>query len=837
MKKARLAILVLAVMSWMGSVQAQEYDRPPSSAPAQPETGVGHISLIHGDVSMQRGDSGDWVASTLNTPVVRGDQVATGEESRTEIQLDYANVLRLSARSQAKVADLTRTRIQLQIAQGYANFSTFKGSEADVEIDTPNVAVRPLKHGRYRIQVNSDSETDVIVREGEAEITTPQGSTTVKEGQQITVRGADAPEYKIADAPGKDDWDRWNKDRDHVIQEAEGWRRTNRYYTGVNDLDTYGHWVLVPGYGWVWAPYQNAGWAPYQSGRWVWEPYYGWTWVSYEPWGWAPYHYGRWFVQAGYWYWWPGPVVPRYRPVWAPAYVFFLGFGRHVDFGFGFSSIGWLPCGPHDYFYPWYGRGFNRINVVNVTNINVTNINREVVIQPLGVRGRQPFRSNANLALTDVRVRQGVTSVSMEEFNRGAIAGRRQGMDAAEFRQAQVVAGNLGVVPTRESLRPGSNASVAGAANITPRSVGHYFTRTQPPAGPAGFQQQANQVQEVVRAHGGSAQTTVSATPGMQPPGSNSGQRGNLGDERSIKPESGNIGRAGGQVPGSNSAAGPEAGKPVLTQPATNGWEKFGHAVEGGKAGGPIVASGSPAQAQAETGKPANSGGANSQSKPQQNDGAITGPKTGHEGWHSFGSGGSQNPGTTRPSGAAETGGKAPAGGGEAPGQNSGSHEGWQKFPSSNRGQSPDESKTNAPARTDGPAHSTGAPEEHSVTPSSTPKPPANNANQGGGWQKFPGPSDSSRGSRATDSAKPPLTIDRPIVTPRNGGNEPHNTATPPPHSEPRSAPPARNETRSAPPAARSSSQSHSGGGSSSHSGGGSEKSSSGSHSGKNNSR
>src|SRR5947209_13421686 len=339
------AVAMLVTGAW-----AQDYGQGPSgeatSASEGTQPDVARISLIHGDVSMQRSDTGDWAVTSINAPLVRGDQVATGEKSRTEIQLDYADIVRLAARSQVKIADLTRTRIQLKVAQGYASYTQFKGSEADVEIDTPNVAVRPLKHGRYRVQVNSDAETDVIVREGEAEITTPQGSTILKEGQQITIRGIDNPEYRTADAPGTDDWDVWNKDRDRWIQDAEGWRRTNRYYTGVNDLDASGHWAYVPGYGWVWSPYQTAGWAPYQYGRWVWEPYYGWTWVSYEPWGWAPYHYGRWFLYSGSWFWWPGPVHVRYRPLWAPAYVAFLGFGHHVNFGFGFGSIGWIPCGP-----------------------------------------------------------------------------------------------------------------------------------------------------------------------------------------------------------------------------------------------------------------------------------------------------------------------------------------------------------------------------------------------------------------------------------------------------------------------------------------------------------
>ena len=206
----------------------------------------------------------------------------------------------------------------------------FKGGEADVEIDTPNVAVRPLRKGRYRVQVNSDSETEVIVREGEAEVTTPQGSTTVKKGKKITIRGARNPEYRVDSAPAKDDWDRFNNDRDNEIRNAASWGRTNPYYTGASDLDANGHWIFIPGYGWVWQPYQQASWAPYQSGRWVYEPYWGWTWVSYEPWGWAPYHYGRWFFWGSSWVWWPGPVYPHYRPIWAPAYVSFIGFGQEL---------------------------------------------------------------------------------------------------------------------------------------------------------------------------------------------------------------------------------------------------------------------------------------------------------------------------------------------------------------------------------------------------------------------------------------------------------------------------------------------------------------------------
>src|SRR5215472_3586656 len=348
-------------------------NNPPEEASGGESRGeVARVSYISGDVSMQRGDSSGWTAVTVNTPLVQGDQIATGDKSRAEIQLDYAHVLRLAGQSQAKMANLTRNQTQVQIAQGYANVSVLKGGEANVEVDSPNVAVRPMGPGRFRVQVNPDVETDVIVRSGEVEVSTPQGSTRVKEGQLVTIRGTDNPEYKVADAPTLDDWDRWNRDRDHNIQSASSWHNTNQYYTGSNDLDANGRWVDVPGYGNVWQPYdQGPNWAPYQDGRWTWEPYWGWTWVSYEPWGWAPYHYGRWFYWNTGWVWWPGPIYPYYRPLWAPAFVTFFGFGGHVGFGFGFGTVGWCPVGPFDPFFPWYGRGFHNVNVVNINVINV----------------------------------------------------------------------------------------------------------------------------------------------------------------------------------------------------------------------------------------------------------------------------------------------------------------------------------------------------------------------------------------------------------------------------------------------------------------------------------
>ena len=86
-----------------------ESQAPPSSGPQgqpqaqpQPQTTVARISVVHGQVSTMRGDGGQWQAGTVNAPLVPGDSIATAAGGRTEVQLDYANIVRLDQNSEAK---------------------------------------------------------------------------------------------------------------------------------------------------------------------------------------------------------------------------------------------------------------------------------------------------------------------------------------------------------------------------------------------------------------------------------------------------------------------------------------------------------------------------------------------------------------------------------------------------------------------------------------------------------------------------------------------------------------------------------------------------------------
>ncbi len=475
-----------------GDANTPSYNTP---APEE-KNGVARVSLIHGDVSTQRGDNSAWSAAALNAPVLAGDRVSTGDKARTELQLDYANMLRLAEHSQANLTTLTHSQIQIQLARGMANYTVMKNSDADAEIDTPNVAIRTdRRESSFRILVSADDHTEVLVRRGEVEITTPQGGTRVAQGQFITIQGAgDQAQYKIGEAPARDDWDQWNSDRDNMIRNSVSRRNTNDYYVGTEDLDAHGTWSEVPDYGRVWRPTEtDPDWAPYRDGRWVYEPYWGWTWVSYDSWGWAPYHYGRWMMIDGGWGWWPGPAYgyPFYRPIWAPAYVSFFGWGGGFGFGFGWGSVGWLPLGPCDRFHPWWG-GYGRFGQGRFGEFNRGGF------APL--HGGDRF-SNVHLALHDPHFHGG-TTVSGNEFGRGHMTPHP--INHQQYQNARFTTGRLPMTPGRESF----SASGRAAAPSTTRNISqnqHFFSAHNNVATPArSFERGQSQISNGNRQQGGS---------------------------------------------------------------------------------------------------------------------------------------------------------------------------------------------------------------------------------------------------------------------------------------------------------------------------------------------
>jgi hypothetical protein len=352
-------------------------------AQTDPPDRVARLNYVQGSVSFlpSGGDENDWVAATVNRPLTTGDRLWADANSRAELHIG-STAIRMDASTGIFFLDLDDTNVQIRLSDG-SLIVRLRGLDPNntFEVDTPNLAFSILRPGNYRIDAHPDNnDTIVTVRQGEGEVVGGGRSWRLISDQQAEFRGTDTLSYDLRDPDSYplSDFDRWARTRDGQEDRVVSARYVSPQMTGYEDLDAYGQWRSVPGYGWSWFPAGvPAAWAPYRFGHWVWIAPWGWTWVEDEPWGFAPFHYGRWAFYSSAWMWIPGPVAVR--PCYAPALVAWVG-GSGFNFGIaigGGGGVGWFPLGPHEVFVPPY-----RVSERYVTNINVTNtvVNRTTVV-------------------------------------------------------------------------------------------------------------------------------------------------------------------------------------------------------------------------------------------------------------------------------------------------------------------------------------------------------------------------------------------------------------------------------------------------------------------------
>jgi len=476
--------------------------------------GVARVSLMNGDVSVSRGDSGDALAAAVNAPLMAEDRLVTGADSRAEVQFDSANMVRLAPLSEVRFAGLENQSYQLQVARGMVTFRWLRDSNAQIEISTPSVSVRPVRQGSYRIAVREDGSSEITVRSGEAEVATSRGSERVQAGRTMLVRGTETdPEYQMRASVANDEWDRWNENRDRQLEQSRSYNHVSRDIPGAEDLDSNGSWVDTPSYGYCWYPSVAEDWAPYRYGRWSWLDWYGWSWMSYDPWGWAPYHYGRWFYNAGYgWGWWPGYGYRHHY--WSPGLVAFVGWNSWggIGGGLGFGGIGWFPLAPYERYSPWYGNRYYAGYRNGGYYGNGTHLDRNV---------------NIAGAYRNAGIRNAVTGVDSRGFVNGR-AGSAVHTNNAELGRASLVRGALPVTPGRESLRFSDRAVRANSLSQS-RNNTNFFSRGQTArADRVSFENQRRGVEQMARQTFGNQQSSAVNAGGVAGRGQGSGgvQRG-----------------------------------------------------------------------------------------------------------------------------------------------------------------------------------------------------------------------------------------------------------------------------------------------------------------------
>jgi hypothetical protein len=311
-----------------------------------------------------------WTAAAPNQPFSVGDRIYTRDNSRASLAFTGRNFARLNPNTSLDVLTLAGDRTQLALRDGSALFDVGYLAPGEVfEVATPYGAVDFNEPGLYDVGLNDNGGAFVSVLSGLAQVVGLGGSGRIGKGEMLSLLGQTAAQVALSSLDRGnagymvDDYYRYQypnsydgrySNYDAYLNDPyyyDPYRRNVSYQyvtsaiPGLNDLDYYGDWQNVSGYGNAWRPRVDAGWVPYQQGYWVNDYPYGPTWVSSEPWGYAPYHYGRWANVGNQWYWIPESV--NTTPVYAPALVAFVPLNNA-------NEIGWVPLGPGDAYAPRY---------------------------------------------------------------------------------------------------------------------------------------------------------------------------------------------------------------------------------------------------------------------------------------------------------------------------------------------------------------------------------------------------------------------------------------------------------------------------------------------------
>jgi hypothetical protein len=384
----------VGVAVWMKHEQTVSAEALPNAARIQRVDG--EVALNNGLANNQsNGADTQWIAATPNEPFSVGDRIYTRDNSHASLAFTGRNFARLYPNTSVDVLSLTDDRTQLALRDGSAIFDVGYLAPGELfEVATPYGAVDLNQPGLYNIGIDPNGSAIVSVLNGLAQVVGLGGSGQISKGEMLTLAAQTAANVALARVDRRNagylvndyysnqypqyydgrynDYDAYLNDPNYF----DPYRRNTSYQyvsetiPGINDLDYYGDWQNVSGYGYGWRPRVDTGWAPYQQGYWATDYPYGPTWVSSEPWGYAPYHYGRWTNAGNQWFWIPDAVntAPRY----SPALVAFVPFTQE-------NEIGWVPLGPGDPYAPryynenWQPNYLSRTSVVQprVVNLNV----------------------------------------------------------------------------------------------------------------------------------------------------------------------------------------------------------------------------------------------------------------------------------------------------------------------------------------------------------------------------------------------------------------------------------------------------------------------------------
>jgi hypothetical protein len=297
-------------------------------ARADSQARIVRLSDVQGSVQINKNSGTGFENAFLNLPVTQGVELRTGSNGRAEVEFEDGSTLRIAPYTDLVVSTLSlndagkRTSV-LNLVEGmaYVNWLGKSGDAFTLNFSNEKVSLDQAAH--FRIDTMAQA-TRLAVFKGDVEAEGPSGKVVVAKNKTATFDPSADDKSKLADNIAEAPLDSWDRE---AIAYHDQYARTkpsdnsSPYGYGLSDLNYYGGYYNVPGYGTMWQPYfTGVGWDPFMDGAWGWYPGMGYMFASAYPWGWLPYRYGNWmFVPGSGWMWQPGgwnmwSPTPVYTP-------------------------------------------------------------------------------------------------------------------------------------------------------------------------------------------------------------------------------------------------------------------------------------------------------------------------------------------------------------------------------------------------------------------------------------------------------------------------------------------------------------------------------------------
>jgi hypothetical protein len=289
---------------------------------ADSQARIVRLSDVQGSVQINKNTGMGFENAFLNLPITQGAQVRTHDRGRAEIEFEDGSTLRLAPNTTVEFSTLGLrdsgqriSVINLVDGMAYVNWLGKSGDEFSLNFSREKVALDHAAH--FRVETSADA-ANLAVFKGDIDIEGPGGKVTLEKKKTANFDGTDDDKYTVASKIAEDPLDSWDKDAS-AYHDQYAKNNSTPYGYGVSDMNYYGSYSNIPGYGMMWQPYfAGVGWDPFMNGAWSWYSGYGYMFASAYPWGWMPYHYGNWmFIPAMGWMWQPGgfnswQTVPHY---------------------------------------------------------------------------------------------------------------------------------------------------------------------------------------------------------------------------------------------------------------------------------------------------------------------------------------------------------------------------------------------------------------------------------------------------------------------------------------------------------------------------------------------